>query len=203
MLVGLLALGGYVGWQKLDRSKDPCLGLCADGTACVEGHCRVAVVKADGPRKKRRRRWRRRRSRKRAGTGSGVADEPPLKKATATDKRATTRGPGLKSAERIDLTKGGGGGRELSQSEVTRRFRTLDSSIVACITKARDGYEISGRIRVGFRIERSGRVDKVRVTAPALLMRRGIYGCVGPLVRGLRFGKSSRTLIMTYPYGFD
>lgn len=200
MLVGLLALGGYVGWQHWGRSKAPCLGLCADGTACVEGHCHVAVVKKKRKKKKRRRRWRRRRRRT---SGSGASDEPPLKKASAADRRASTRGQGLKSADRIDMTKGGGGGRELSQSEVTRKFRRLDSRIVACITKAREGYDISGRIKVAFRIERSGHIKKVRVTAPALLMRRGIYGCVTPLVRGLSFGRSSRSLIMTYPYGFD
>ena len=201
LLVGLLALGGYVGWQQYNRSKNPCMGLCADGTACVEGQCRVAVVegKTKPKRKRRKRRWRRRRRR----SGSGSGDEPQLKKASAADKRASTHGPTLNSVDRVDLTKGGGGGRELSQGEVTSKVRRLDSRIVGCITRAREGYEISGRVRVGFRIERNGRINKVRVTAPALLMKRGIYGCIAPLIRSLSYGATSRSLIMTYPYGFD
>ena len=39
------------------------------------------------------------------------------------------------------------------------RFRRLDRRIVACIDRAREGWDIStGKLVVAFRIERSGKV---------------------------------------------
>ena len=61
----------------------------------------------------------------------------------------------------------------------------------------------SGRIEVAFRVERSGAVHKVRITAPQLLMRRGFTGCVRPIVTGLRFPSSGGANVVTYPFALQ
>lgn len=199
LLTGLVALGGYVGYERWSASREPCAGRCGEGTRCAEGSCVIAAADDERPTRKRRRRIRRRRRRPRPGAVG--AEDPPLKKATAAQLRPVARGPSLRDPEVIDLASADG--PELRNEEIERRFRKLDRPIAACIQRAREGYEVSGRVAISFRIERSGAVRKWRLKAPALLVQRGLHGCIDPLVRGIRFGRSARAVIMTYPYHVD
>lgn len=208
LVCGLLALGGYFGYEQYRASKDPCLGRCGEGTSCSEGgRCEVAEEGKIGKKRKRRRRRRRRRGRRRRNKGVAAATSDAPKTPSAAERKMVSKGPSLRSTDYIDMKnpkKGGGGGRELSTAEVTRVFRRLDRRIIACIDKARGDYDFrGGRVSVGFRLERSGHVKKVRVKAPALLQKKGLTRCVVPLVRGLRFPRSSRALVMTYPFRLD
>ena len=208
LLMGLLLLGAYAGYQWYRGSLDPCLERCSDGTECQEGLC-VASADEDRdkvkPRKKKRRRRRWRRRRKRApSTTSGTVDTPAeetLRKVSAADLKSTSKGPSLRRTDYIKMEAGGGTTRELSSAEIDAKVRRLDPRIVGCIDSARGDHDLQqGKVVVAFRIERSGRVDKVRVSAPRLLQRAGLYRCLAPRIRSLRFGKSARSLIMTYPY---
>lgn len=205
---GLLVLGGYVGYQEVQRRDDPCRGHCGAELECVEGVCLVPEPEAKTKRKRRkrrRRRWRRRGRRARPGTEVAAAsDEPELRQPTAAELKPQTKGPSLRQTEYVDLASSGAGGRELSSAEIDASVRKRSMRIVACIDKARGDLDINrGKVTVGFRIERSGQVKKVRVSAPSALMRRGLYGCVKPLITGLRFGATSRSLIMSYPYALN
>lgn len=209
LLAGLVALGGYVGYDQYRRSKDPCLGLCGEGTECQDKQC-LAVEDEVKPnkrrrRKRRRRGWRRRRrGGKTAANNTNTVDQPTTKKPTAADLRRVTQGPSLKQTEYIDATKSGGGGRELSTEEIMAKVRRSDRRIIACIDKARGDYELSGvRISVGFRVERAGQIKKVRISAPAVLMRGGLGACIRGILTGLSFPRSTRAAIMTIPYKLD
>jgi hypothetical protein len=198
LLCGLGALGAYLGYQHFNTPDDPCHGFCGEGTVCSDGRCQPQRARRDDG-KRRRRRGRRRRRRP-----TTEINEPQLKQPSAAQLAAATEGPTLGGADRIDLTEQGGGERELSEAEVERIFRRLDRRIIDCIDRAREGWAIDGaRVVVGFRLERSGRVEKVRVSAPALMQRQGLHRCIAPLVRGLRFPPSARSLIMSYPYHLD
>lgn len=199
LIVGaVLGAGGYLGYETYRRHEDPCLELCGTGTTCVEGVCLRDELLADGRKKKRRRGRRRGRRRRRRPAGD---DAPPLRTPSASDLRRADRGQSLKGTDYVDMSKGGAEGRELDSAEVEARFRKLGGRIVGCIDRAREGWDIStGRVVVGFRIERSGQVKRVRVTGPTLLLRAGLYDCIRPLVTGLRFPRSSRSLIMSYPF---
>jgi hypothetical protein len=200
LLCGLLALGGYIGFQHYQRGKAPCGEFCGEGTTCVDGVCQVAVAEDDGKKKRKRRRHRRRWRRRSRRAGSSDPGEQ-LKKPSASDLVARSKGQRLEVTDYVDMEKGGGSTRELSTAEVTTRFRKLDRKIIGCIDRARGDYDIrSGKINVGFRIERSGAIKRVRVTGPAVMMKAGLYGCISRLVRGLRFPASSRALVMTYPF---
>jgi hypothetical protein len=207
LVCGLLALGGYFGYEQYRASKDPCLGRCGEGTSCNEGRCELAEDKVEPKRKRRRRRrrrgrrWRRRRG-KSGGAAAAAAEAP--KTPSPSQRKMVSSGPSLRSTDYIDMKKGGGGGRELSTAEVTRVFRRLDRRIVACIDKARGDWDLrGGKVVVGFRLERSGRIKKVRVKAPALLQKAGLSRCIAPLVRQLSYPRSSRALVMTYPFRLD
>ena len=145
---------------------------------------------------------RRRGRRVRRGSRRSLARvSTPARRATAAELRPTTQGPTVQGTDYVDLaTEGGQAAKELSTEEVDRLFRRLDAAIVACIDRARGEVEVLGQVTVSLRIERSGRVEKVQVTAPALLQRGEIYACIRPLVTGLRFAPSGRALIMSYPF---
>lgn len=84
------------------------------------------------------------------------------------------------------------------------KVRRSDRRIIGCIDKARGDYELAGvRISVGFRVERAGRIKKVRISAPAVLMRGGLAGCIRGVLTGLSFPRSNRAAIMTIPYKLD
>lgn len=197
LLVGLLLLGGYAGYQWYRDSRDPCLARCGVGTICDQARC-VAQVDEQPKIKNKKRRRRRRRGRRRA---SAAAAEPQLRKVSARQLRPASKGPSLRQTDYVNLASSGGTKRELSTTEINARVRRLDPRIVGCIDQARADYDIrSGKVVVAFRIERSGRVSKVRVTAPQLLQQGGIYRCIARQIRALRFGPTARSLIMTYPY---
>ena len=56
-----------------------------------------------------------------------------------------------------------------------------------------------GRVTVKFRIQRTGNVRGVRVEAPAILQKGGIYGCIKGVVGGLRFPPSNGSQIVSLP----
>lgn len=199
LLLGLGALGALLGYQYLQQQRDPCLARCGPETVCEDGICQVEVEDKKKGKKRRRRRGRRRQRRKVVATAT-APDAPSAKQPTAADLAPVTRGPRLQGVDRLKFGEDDGT-TELSTEEVTKRFRRLDGKILGCIDRARGDYEITaGKVTVGFRVERAGHIQKVRVTAPALMQRGGLSACVSPLVRGLRFRRSSRALVMTYPY---
>jgi len=204
ILIGLLCgavLGvvGMLGVGLLQRRADPCLERCGEGTRCEEGRCLVLDEPAEQTSARVSKRRRRRSS---ARPRAGAPERESLRQVSAADLRAGSEGPSLRGTDRVDLTRGGSAeGRELSSEEVDARVRANEERVVGCIDRARRDYDLDrGKVVVGFRIERSGRVEKVRVSAPALLLRHGLYGCVRAVVASLRFPASSRALIMSYPF---
>lgn len=190
-----LALAAGGGWLYLQKAKD-CLGRCGDGTRCFNGRCIAAApatTVAPPPDKKKRKR--------RGGNGDPL--QPELKLSPGDD-RVVTAGESLGRAEHIDLTQGGDDAKELQQEDLDAVFRPAQSAISRCITEAVGDYPLeSGKIEVAFRVERSGQVKKLRVTAPQLLMRRGFNACVRPVVMGLRFPASGGASVVTYPFALQ
>jgi hypothetical protein len=198
LLGALLGAAGVLGYGVIERRGDPCLGRCGEGMACEQGRCQILEEPAEQVASKRLGRGRRR---ARRPPTAGPAERESLRQVVAADLRIGSEGPSLRGTDRVDLTRGGGDGRELSSEEVDAKIRANDEKIVACIDRARKDYDLDrGKVVVGFRIERSGRVEKVRVSAPALLLRHGLHGCVRGVISSLRFPASGRALIMSYPF---
>jgi len=94
------------------------------------------------------------------------------------------------------------GSRELTQDDIDAKFRAKEDAILGCISKARpdeDTY-VPGRVTVKFRIQRTGNVRGVRVEAPSILQKGGIYGCIKGVVGGIRFPPSSSSQVVSYPF---
>jgi hypothetical protein len=91
---------------------------------------------------------------------------------------------------------------ELAQEDIDARFRGEENAILECISAARPDQEtyVPGRVTIKFRIQRAGTVRGVRVEAPAILQKGGLYGCVKGLVGKLRFPASGSSQIVTYPF---
>jgi hypothetical protein len=199
ILVGI-ALAAGSGWLYLQKGKD-CLNRCGDGTRCFGGRCIAAgpstsvATTPTLPKKKRHH-----------GAGGGASGGPaaPELHLSPGDDHMTAAGDALGRAEHIDLSQGGDDGKELSQDDLDGVFHPAQSSITHCITDAVGDYPLeTGKITVAFRVERSGAVKKLRVEAPQLLMRRGLYACVKPIVTGLHFPASGGANVVTYPFALQ
>jgi hypothetical protein len=91
---------------------------------------------------------------------------------------------------------------ELTQDQIDERFRAEETAILECITRARPDPEtyVAGKVTVKFRIQRAGTVRGVRVEAPSILQRNGLYECVKGVVGRLRFPSAGTSQIISYPF---
>ncbi len=196
-IIGLLAFAGYLGTQHYEKKKSPCLSYCGEGTRCLDNVCRPLDQGQAGKKSHR--------SQRRKNRGTAAPDQPGqsgLLQPTRADLQTVTRGPSLSGTDYIDLTAGGSPpARELDSTEVNEKIRRLDPAILNCIDQARGDYNIKhGKVVIQLRIERTGEVNNMRLTAPAVLQRANLFSCLHPLVTGLRFRPSARSLVMSYPY---
>jgi hypothetical protein len=140
-----------------------------------------------------------------ASSGGGkqivAAAEPPPRKLSASDLRVVVQGEDLSKPEvtRLDLSDST---PELTQDAIDARFHAKEDAVMGCIARARpDEYTwIPGQVVVTFRVLRAGGVKGVRVEAPAILQRGGLYGCVKGVVGGLKFPAGTMNQVVTYPF---
>jgi hypothetical protein len=130
--------------------------------------------------------------------------EPEPIKLSAADLKLVSQGDDLSRPDVIHLgdATDDSGSHELTQDDIDARFRAKEEAILGCITRARpdeDTY-VPGRVTVKFRIQRTGNVRGVRVEAPAILQKGGIYGCVKGVVGGIRFPPSNGSQVVSYPF---
>ena len=129
--------------------------------------------------------------------------EPEPVKLRAADLKIVWQGEDLSRADAVtlDFSKDAVG-RELSQDEIDARFRTKESAVIGCVTRAHpDAYTfVPGRVTVRFRIQRTGAVKGVQVEAPVILHKGGLTGCIKGVVGGLRFPASNMSQVITYPF---
>lgn len=199
-LLAGLAVGGGGTFVAL-RAAGGCLDRCGEGTVCVAGRCLPvppppSLAAPAAPEKKKRRR---------SSTQAGAAAGDPLAAPELTlapgDEAVQSQGDALGRPEVIDFNAAGGSDDKLSDEAIERVFAAVRPAVSGCVGRAVGEYPLErAHVEVGARIEASGRVDKVRVTAPALLLRQGLARCVRPLVTGLRFPASGGASVVTWPF---
>jgi hypothetical protein len=197
LLVAALAFGGYLYWNGQHRS--PARSLIhapADGGAPSKRKRRRArgaarVARADHPGRPE-------------PTAQGDPDpEPEAVRLSPADLKLVGQGDDLSRPDVVHMdladTKET---RELTQEDIDAQFRAQEPAILECISSARpdpDSY-VPGRVTVKFRIQRAGTVRGVRVEAPAVLQRGGLYGCVRKIVANIRFPAAGSSQIVSYPF---
>jgi hypothetical protein len=140
---------------------------------------------------------RRHRTRRGDGAGPAIAEET----LRPGDERMTQEGDALGRPERVDFGKEGDDGKELAQDDLDRVFHRAQGEVSRCITDTiGDAPLDSGHVEVAFRVERTGAVRRVRLSAPQLLLRKGLMRCVRPLVVALAFPSSGGASVVTYPF---
>ncbi len=222
LLVAAAAVGGYLFWKDKQKGDRPQPAAAPDASAPAK----------ERPRKSRRRGAARmaRAAQAQASrdvTGGrpaasavekgfvgepGVDPEPPPEpepepvKLSAAELKSVAQGDDLSRPDivRMDLSDDSGTG-EITQDEIDARFRTREAAILDCISRARPDPEsyVPGRVTVKFRIARSGFVRGVRVEAPAILQKGGIFSCIKTAVGSLRFPASGGSQIVTYPFSLS
>jgi hypothetical protein len=198
LLVAGLAFGGYLFWKASDAGRGSRASLRADAGSTAKkrrkrarGAARVARARASAP----------------AEPGGApledVEPEPEPVRLTAADRKMVGQGDDLGRPEvvRMDFNDQ----RqlpELSQDDIDARFRAEEEAVLDCISRARPDSEayVPGLVNVKFRIQRSGSIKGVRVEAPSILMKGGLYGCVRNVVERIRFPAAGSSQIVTYPF---
>jgi hypothetical protein len=197
LLVAALAFGGYLYWNGQHRSPS--------------GSQAHAPADGGAPARRKRRRGRGATRLARAdhaghgeapAQGDGDPDPEPVRLSPA-DLKVVGQGDDLSRPDvvRMDLADSKET-RELTQEDIDAQFRAQETAILDCISAARpdpDSY-VPGRVTVKFRIQRAGTVRGVRVEAPAVLQRGGLYGCVRKIVGSLHFPAAGSSQIVSYPF---
>jgi hypothetical protein len=206
LVVAGLAFGGYYYWKEFRHPPAKSVPAADAGTPAKE---------QKEKKKKRRRGAVRVAHNDGAGQTSGAGRQagpppPPMEaepepiKLSAADLKPVSQGDDLSRPDVIHLgdATDDRGARELTQDDIDAKFRAREEAILACIMRARpdeDSY-VPGRVTVKFRIQRTGNVRGVRVEAPAILQKGGIYGCIKGVVGGIRFPPSNSSQVVSYPF---
>jgi hypothetical protein len=197
LLVAGLGFGGYTYWKQRGDARPRTIPVADAG----------APAKETKEKKKRRRHWAMRVARNDGGGSEqlSIPDEPepePMK-LSAADLKIVGQGDDLSRPDVVHLDMSDdSGSRELSQDDIDARFRAKEDDILRCIQRARPDEEtwVPGRVNVKFRIQRAGTVRGVRVEAPAILQKGGLYGCIKGVVGAIRFPPSGGSQVLTYPF---
>ena len=179
--------------------KDACLDRCGEGTRCASSHCIPSF--SDRTPEPVDKKGGRRHSKRLQLSAGGITSAEPEKKLAPGDDKTTTTGDALGRPEHIDMTQGGGDGKELSQNDIDRVWASAEPTLSRCITEALGDWPLeSGKLEVSYRIEKDGTVKKVRLAAPQLLVRQGLYGCMRTKIASLKFPQSGGASVVTFPF---
>jgi len=194
LLVAGLGFAGFLYWRHQQSAVSTASLKSADAGA------------ASASKKGRRHSRGARRVARRPATGDlAYAAEPESEpvRLSATDLRQIAQGDNLSTPDvlRLDMATDKEL-PELSQDQIDERFRGQESAILDCITRARPDEEtyVPGRVTIKFRIQRQGTVRGVRVEAPAVLHKGGLFGCIKGVVGHLRFPAAGTSQIVSYPF---
>jgi hypothetical protein len=193
LLVGGLAVGAYLTWQHRKSDTAAVAPNQADTSALTatrkpRKHRRGAARIARGPAGE----W----------ATAGESEGEPVR-LSAADLRPLAQGDDLSRPDvlRLDMSNDKEL-PELSQEQIDERFRAEEDAILDCITRARPDPEtyVPGKVTVKFRIQRAGTVRGVRVEAPSILQRNGLFDCIKGVVGHLRFPAAGTSQIISYPF---
>ncbi len=191
LIVAGLGFGAYLYWQHHRPSVGVLTSHVADAgvqpaSKKIKKRGRGAIRVAHGP----------------AADTIGEPEPEPVR-LSAADLRSVAQGDDLSTPDvlRLDLSNDKEL-PELSQDQIDERFRGQESAILECIARARPDPEtyVPGRVTIKFRIQRAGTVRGVRVEAPAILQRNGLFGCIKGVLGRLRFPAAGTSQILSYPF---
>ena len=135
-----------------------------------------------------------------SGAGEPVAEPIML---SASDLRTVAQGDDLSTPDvlRLDMSNDKEL-PELTQDQIDEQFHGQESAILECIARARPDPEtyVPGRVTIKFRIQRSGTVRGVRVEAPSILQKNGLFGCIKGTLLRMRFPRAGTSQIVSYPF---
>ncbi len=194
--IATVAGAGYLYLGKGSLS-DACLGRCGEATRCANARC---IPSFSAPAVPETTKPARRRGKGRTTITAEAAE--PEKKLAPGDEKLGTAGDAVGRPERIDMT--GPDEKELAQDDIDRVWRSAEPALSRCITEALADWPLeSGKIEVTYRIEKDGAVHKVRLLAPQLLLRNGVYACMRGKITALRFPRSGGASVVTFPFALQ
>jgi hypothetical protein len=134
-----------------------------------------------------------------AGDGEPYELEPEIE-LTAADRALEWRGDAVAlPPARIDMT-GGGDGRALDDGEIQGGIAGGSRAMIGCIQDAVGGAPLSAEVTVNMLVGGDGRVQKLRVRAPAYLHARGLLACARKAARSFPFPATGAPTVVTAPF---
>jgi hypothetical protein len=146
--------------------------------------------------------------RRRASSGGLAAsagdDDEGAAPLSAADLRTVAQGDAIRPRPvEVDLAAGGEGPRALGSAEINDGVQARHAGLEQCLVAARQEDSIHARITVTAVVDPDGRVNAVRVEAPAILQRRGLSGCMKSQFKAMHFAATGRDNVITVPFSLD
>lgn len=190
LVIAGLAFAGYLYWQRHNTAAN-------DVASAADAGAPAAAKKA-----RRKPRGASRVARGATGDGLAEPEHEPVRLSSA-DLHPVAHGDDLSTPDVLRLDMASDKELpELTQDQIDERFRAQEGAILECITHARPDPEtyVPGKVTVKFRIQRAGTVRGVRVEAPSILQRNGLYECIKGVVGKIRFPAAGTSQIISYPF---
>ena len=119
------------------------------------------------------------------------------------DERIVSMGDSLGRSEKVNFAESDTG-KELDENDLDRGFQSARPQVLRCISDAIGDAPLEhGHLEVGFRVGKSGKVEKVNVKAAKYFERKGLYRCVRGAVEAITFPASDGSSVVTYPFDLN
>jgi len=152
----------------------------------------VTVATSEKPKRKR--------TRRRGGDpGAPAIDEAPPIVLSVADRQLSWRGDSVeRPPAAVDLGTDGEA-RALSGAEIQMTIDRDGSAVQRCVIDAVGNAPYAGEVTVMMLVDGEGRVQKVRVRAPAFMHAKNLLGCVRGAARRMRYPAVGGWTVVTLP----
>jgi len=155
-------------------------------------------------RKKKGRRGRRGRAARRRGRNTHRRDRT-VKAMPAYDTSAGVSGDALgKSGPKSVSMDKRGGEKQLSSSDIERGIDRVFRGIERCLILVQSNAPATGKVTIGMHIAPSGKVTKVNLKGPNVIIQGESGSCIRRMVKSITYpGFDGPDMIVQYPIEFD
>jgi len=195
LIAGLVvgAAGMYLALEQPWRSSGP-----ARAEGAVDAGVEVATPGKGGKKKRPRRR-----GGATGNTGAPSIDEPPPMMLSPADLAMKWKGDVVeRPAAAVDMS-AEGESRSLSAGEIQAAIDAGGEGLQRCVIDAVGTAPFSGEVTVVMLVDGGGRVDKVRVRAPAFMQEKNLLGCVRGATRSMRYAAVGGWTVVTIPFPIE
>ena len=119
---------------------------------------------------------------------------------SARDRQSISKGPKISLPEKsLDYEKGNLN-RSLNENEINAALGAVQNGFIDCIKEAHGSADLKAAIRLRLLVNKKGRIEKKRLTAPRFLFDQGLMGCFGGVTKRMDFKATGAYSVVSIPF---